>query len=436
MTVQTFSAFDSKNVDPSDNGFEPADRVGIFNATTLSALAVFSITLLHLARNISTAYYFVWLSAVAAFIIFWVRSGKLEAKRNLFFLVIIGLFLYSCILSYYWSNSFGDPTIGILRLGFIIPAVLCISYTQTNRAFDAFCLLWLGFVILAALSLPLQFVVGPISWFSESFERVGVERFGSLAGSLTTFGNIVGTAAFIAAMRVRKIHHLIFIISLLMLAAVLSLQKAAVASLGIAFLSILVARRFKFLHSIMFITSITFIVLLAFYVSDYQTRGTILLLFGNFSGSVDVSQASDVSIIQGASDRIFELPEVAFLFYGSDAVFAGIGVFGGSGSLGYPSLPHTHNLVGELILLFGLVPGALVVIFVLVNIVRSLFIILNLRKKYDVRSVIAAGILINITIPTIFSGALLYHPVGGTIFWVAIFQLYYYQNRRFRGSSS
>jgi hypothetical protein len=288
---------------------------------------------------------------------------------------------------------------------------------------------------LAALSLPLQFVVGPISWFSESFERVGVERFGSLAGSLTTFGNIVGTAAFIAAMRVRKIHYLIFIISLLMLAAVLSLQKAAVASLGIAFLSILVARRFKFLHSIMFITSITFIVLLAFYVSDYQTRGTILLLFGNFAGSVDVSQASDVSIIQGASDRVFELPEVAFLFYGSDAVFAGIGVFGGSGSLGYPSLPHTHNLVGELILLFGLVPGALVVIFVLVNLVRSLFIILNLRKKYDGRSVLAAGILINITIPTIFSGALLYHPVGGTIFWVAIFQLYYYQKRRFRGRS-
>ncbi len=435
MTVQTFNAFDSKNVDPPDNRFEPADRVSIFNAATLSALAVFSMTLLHLARNISTAYYFVWLSAVAAFIIFWIRSGKLEAKRNLFFLAIIGLFLYSCILSYYWSNSFGDPTIGILRLGFIIPAVLCITYTQTNREFDAFCSLWLGFVILAALSLPLQFVVGPISWFSESFERVGVERFGSLAGSLTTFGNIVGTAAFIAAMRVRKIHYLIFIISLLMLAAVLSLQKAAVASLGIAFLSILVARRFKFLHSIMFITSITFIVLLAFYVSDYQTRGTILLLFGNFAGSVDVSQASDVSIIQGASDRVFELPEVAFLFYGSDAVFAGIGVFGGSGSLGYPSLPHTHNLVGELILLFGLVPGALVVIFVLVNLVRSLFIILNLRKKYDGRSVLAAGILINITIPTIFSGALLYHPVGGTIFWVAIFQLYYYQKRRFRGSS-
>jgi hypothetical protein len=81
------------------------------------------------------------------------------------------------------------------------------------------------------------------------------------------------------------------------------------------------------------------------------------------------------------------------------------------------------------------VPGALVVIFVLVNLVRSLFIILNLRKKYDGRSVLAAGILINITIPTIFSGALLYHPVGGTIFWVAIFQLYYYQKRRFRGSS-
>lgn len=425
MAVQAFGHNNSTNLDFSQNLATSTSGPKVLNGLTISGLLVFSSTLLHLGRNISGAYYGIWAGTIAVFVVFLIRSGQFEARRNFFFLTILGLFLYCCIISYYWSSNFGDPLIGIARLGFIIPVILVIAYTPNIRSFDMFCMLWLGFATLAALSLPLQFIVGPISWFSESFERVGVSRFGSLAGSLTTFGNMVGTAVFIAVIRFRKFHYIILIVLILMLATVLSLQKAAIGSLAIALITILLTRRFKFTTFIILTALVASIALLAFYFSDYQTRGTILLLFDTFFGSVEAGQASDVSIFQSASDRIFELPVAAFDYYGSHAAWVGIGVFGGSGSLGYPSLPHTHNLVGETILLFGLLPGGLVIALILVMLFHSVIILTNLSQKYDARSVMAAGILINITVPSIFAGALLYHPAGATIFFVSLFQLYY-----------
>jgi hypothetical protein len=396
------------------------------NGLCLSALCLFVVTLFHLTRNLTSAYFALCAAAFVVFIVFWIRSRSSNVKINLFVILILSLFTYCVLISFYFVNNFGSPLIGISRYGFIVPVIISLAYGVNRSSFSAFFLLWAAFAILAAISLPIQFVIGPVSWFSDSFERVGTTRFGSLAGSLTTFGNIVGAALFIVLMAYRRPFYIVVAVALLLLGALASLQKAAFASLAISIITMILARRVKTSTILGLFVVLGAIGVIVTHFADYQTRNTIFLLFETFAGTVDASQASDVSIIQSAYDRIFELPVAAFDYYGPHALWSGVGVFGGSGSLGYPFLPHTHNLIAETIMLYGLISGTLMSLYVMMMLLRSFVILINIGDRYDQNSVIAAGILINITLPAMFAGALFYHPAGATIFWAAFIYLQFH----------
>jgi hypothetical protein len=400
------------------------------NSLPLSALLVFFTSLLHITRNISSLYFGIYGMVFLIFIISTLKSPSKYGRFGpiLFFISIA--FCYCAVISYYHSANFGDPIIGIARLSFIIPCIFAIAYGANRDSFSVFCRVWLIFVLLSALSLLLQFVIGPISWFAESFERAGTARYGSLAGSLTTFGNVVGAGLFTALMITRRWHYAAMAVGILALGGLASLQKAAFASIGIAIFTLVLARQVKFSTVAGMAFGLGSIAALGFYFSDYQTKGILINLFETFIGTVDARQASDVSIFQSISDRIFDLPLVAFDYYGADRVWTGIGVFGGSGGLGYPELPHTHNLVGETILMFGLVPGVTILLYLFYMFLKSFAVLINFDNRYDIDATLAAGIFFNIVAATTLSGALFYHPASGSVFWLSLIYLQVFVKKR------
>ena len=389
---------------------------------------IFLVNAMHMLRNLSQIYFVLWaISFSLSIYLILKKIGEFE-NRILMFFIISGLFLLCIILSYNYSKEFGSPIIGIARIGFILPVIYALLFTLDKHNYQIYVYSWLIYGVLAALSLPIQYLIGPVAWFSESFERVGTQRFGSLAGSLTTFGNISGALLFIAFYLNRKILLMIFVVIILLIGIVASLQKAAIASVLVSLLTLAIAGKIR----IYTIFTITFIIILfsiyGIYFMDFETKNTLLLLFETFSGTADAHVVSDVSIYQSLIDRFTYLPMLAFDYYGYHAAIIGVGVFGGSGSLGYPELPHTHNLFGETIMIFGILPAIFIFTYI-VLILRKSLAVLIFSNHYETSVVLAAGIFINILIPTIFAGALFYHPAGAGIFWASVIYLQFYGRR-------
>lgn len=390
------------------------------------ALFTYIITFSHILRNLTNIYFLFWALSLVSSVIIFFSSFTSSKRRNIFITVLITLYIYCALLSFLVANQFGSPLVGIGRLVFVLPMIIALVYSINEKTFRKFVIAWMIFGIIAAASLPLQYIFGPISWFSEASERAGIERYGSFAGSLTTFGNIVGVALFAILMIVKKPLYLAILITVIIVGCLASLQKAAFPSIFIALLLATFAGRLKF-SAVLGLLAVTIIIsFTVYFIADYQLRNTLLLIFETFIGIADVQYTSDVTIIQSVKDRLFELPIIAFEFYGASAAYVGIGVFAGSGGLGFPHLPHTHNLIGEIILLFGLIPATIILLYFSYHLVISILIIINFKRKYKFNDKLAAGLYINITIPFIFAGALLYHPAGAAIFWASLIYLQFY----------
>ena len=413
---ELFSGYPSLSKSNFNNKIDSNVRLGML---------VFFINAMHMLRNLSQIYFVLWaISFSLSIYLILKKIGEFE-NRILMFFIVNSLFLLCIILSYNYSGEFGSPLIGIARIGFILPVIYILLFNLDKHNYQIYVYLWLIYGVLAALSLPIQYLIGPVAWFSESFERVGTQRFGSLAGSLTTFGNISGALLFIAFYLNRKILLMIFVVIILLIGIIASLQKAAIASVLVSVLTLMMAGKIR----IYAIFTITFIIIIfsiyGIYFIDFETKNTLFLLFETFTGTADAHFVSDVSIYQSLIDRVTYLPMLAFDYYGYHAAIIGVGVFGGSGSLGYPELPHTHNLFGETIMIFGILPAIFIFIFMIL-ILRKSLIILIFSTHYETSVVLAAGIFINMLIPTIFAGALFYHPAGAGIFWASVIYLQFY----------
>ena len=153
------------------------------------------------------------------------------------------------------------------------------------------------------------------------------------------------------------------------------------------------------------------------YISSYFEHH-ILYLSLIFSG--DSSTVGDVSMMQSIYDRLIELPMILYEYWGFQSLIIGVGVYGGSGGLGYPELPMAHNLFVEILAIFGFLVGTVLIYYLIKFCALSLK---NIVGNCTRRLTLASSVFLTLVLTNTFSGSLFYHPVIGLIFWFALSEI-------------
>jgi hypothetical protein len=378
----------------------------------------------HLARNISFLYF--GLQAATLAVAFVAILGATVGRERIVLLVFFGCaWAYAACLTLLFANQYGSAPIGIARLYSIFPYILLLIIFPRRPAFTA--MLWRWFAVfcgLAALSIPYQFLFGAIGWFAESSERVGLERFAALTGSLTTFGIVFGPAFVLSWLMFRGTVRII-LIGALILGAIFSLQKASFGNLFLALGLLWLSGRlqFKFKLFAKFVVSAAIVVWLVWLFVPFVAEVASTMFMSSF-GVGEEAGRSDVSLNQSVLERWLELPLLSIHFFGADKLLTGVGAFGASGGLGYPEIPMMHNVVGEIYMIFGALFGTAFVVLLGYYVARGLKLIRDKAARAD--DVMCANALVFVlsVINSLFSGGNFYHPVIAFALWLSFTELF------------
>lgn len=385
-----------------------------------AALLIFQ---LHLLRNVTAAYLIVYaLSFVFSLIIFSASWRTLSVRLKVASLLVMAVVFYPA-----WASLFGmmegayesdsDVLIGVSRCIFVLPIYWIIFSLPENDGLRRLCAVvaWISFI--AAMTIPLQFLIGPIWWFAESSYRSGLPRYASIFGSLTAFGVVNGAAILLAYYSFRNRLAAAIVIFGVVLGSVLSLQKAALINVVLAFIFILAVKRPSvkdlFVASVIFLLGLIFTA--SYFNQEISTFLSSMRIFESSSGSV---VTDDVSIQQSIYDRLVALPERAIMFHGASSLLLGVGPIGGAGAFGYPEVPMTHNGLVDSLLIGGIVYFLLLLGFV-AFVLRGVHRFFDLSKRnFEAKIGYLCIFMVLINIP--FSGLLFFTPSAAMFFAVGI----------------
>ena len=196
---------------------------------------VFCVVNLHTLRSLSDLFYLAMYVPTATVVAtqFLIRYKKRILRGNgaLFYVWIFLAFLAFAVSML--TISAGAAIYGLIRFLFAAPIFMAlVLYTADEYDLRKHIRTAVVFFAIASLTLPLQFVVGPISWFAESSTRAGFDRYSTLVGSLTAMGIIVGSYMLLAQGMTSSRRWLW--VSFTALAATASLSKSAIANVAVA----------------------------------------------------------------------------------------------------------------------------------------------------------------------------------------------------------
>ena len=380
----------------------------------------------HLLRNLSSIYFF-----LLGLFIFFAILLKLQTlfkvnRLNFNIFIIFILWVYATIATFFQQLQSNDSVlIGIIRFWSVFPLIYVAAELAKYSVIFRM-RLFVIFYIIAAATLPLQYIFGSIEWFAESSSRAGADRFASLTGSLTSFGVSLGVAGLAALCFLPKsISGLVFIF--LALGGILTLQKAALANIFLALIFFIWIKdgslKSIFNYLLRFAIFTFLVIFISIFISKFSPMVSYLLdlSFRITSGVIlnDVNLSDDVGFFQSIYDRVTELPLLAISYYRTIVLVFGAGVFGAAGSLGYPDIPMAHNGIVEIILIFG-VPLGLLINFYLIVIIVKFFLFAKNSSDAEIKFISMCTILFYIN--NIFSGGGFFQPISAFIFWSIFFR--------------
>ena len=388
---------------------------------------VFLIVNLHVFRNLSLVLYMMIYGPMVLVIAvnFLTRAyrGQLARFGSVFYLWVG--FAFSAFFVSLLLISPAGAVNGLARFLFAAPIFMAlVLYTDGADDLRKHLTTFVVFFAAAGLSLPLQFVVGPMSWFAESSVRAGLERYSSLIGSLTSIGVIVG--CYIVLVQGMKSRFKILFVAGMIFPAVVSLNKAALVNVAIALLGLMFLNR-RSMSRIMVGSTIAVTGSLLAYSSLPLVQERVVATLQSFGlqSSSNVIFRDDVSVQSSMLDRLIDLPLANFLALGQIQSPLAYLVGGGYG-MGNTALvpaadalaPMAHNQYAELISVFGFV-GGVVLIFVMIRIQYQLI----KRSKSTASgplSPIAVAFFI-FSLNSFFANGTLYQPASASIFYLAMF---------------
>jgi hypothetical protein len=335
-------------------------------------------------------------------------GATISAERVVVIGVTVAVALYVVLVDFVREGAI--PNAGnIVRFltPFVALVVMC-SNSLEERQLKTISAIFLGVVLLAALSIFYQVLNGPIEWFADASERAGVQRYSSLLGSLTTFGAAAPIALLVAARYVQRTAFFCVVAAILLVAALMSLQKAALGGLAVAlpFVVILLRRRTFLLGALGLIALLSVAsMLLPTGLADYIEVGWRYFTDSDFS-------TQDVSFSESAISRLTEYPAGLVERHGIGSLGLGVGLRGGSGIFGYEEEPMAHNAIMDYLAIGGIV----FLTYACWLTARMIFTILALPRlvrygvlyERDATFVAGLGLLYFVNLP--FSSGVEYHP--------------------------
>lgn len=343
-------------------------------------------------------------------------------------LLIVVLWILIPLFGLFVSLNFISKTgafIGISRYLFAFPLCLAyINYINSLRDWKFSTIISIVFFGLGALTLPLQFVVGEITWFPESSERAGSVRYSSMIGSLTSLGTMVGVYILLANI-IRNPWYKSVIILILVLCSLISLSKAAIANVCIAIVvtAILNIKRGVYLFA-MLATLITSFYILYSKIEDFSRRvQSVMVSFGLQMDSHHIINY-DVSFEQSILERITTLPLNNYLQLSNlhtSLVYITGGGFGMASTALVPEDDSlaimSHNQYVENITVFGWFFGTLVssLMLVIAVLLGRKYVTLG-GREYLIMSLSYICYLVN----AIFANGVTYQPIAVSVVYMAI----------------
>ena len=390
---------------------------------TLFIILTVVISQLHLLRNLTSLYVVAYFGCFAmTMIVAALTMRSVDRGSRYLFKLVAMLFLLPCLAiipgfvsgEAYTASSLA---VGLGRLLFALPIFVVVMLMPTTESSIRAVMVTAGVLtIIAALSIPYQFIAGPVVWFADSSERAGLIRFASLFGSITTLGIVCGMGIVVCAYSFRSATWISLALLCIALGSVLSLSKASLVNVASAFVVLPFVRR---------TTRREVLVFLVFLVIGLNVVaalfGNELLSFWSSFRLTDVSNSNlidDVSFSESLVDRLTALPLLAINFHGSFSVLLGVGPIGGAGTFGFADVPSVHNGIVELMLVGGL---PLVFWYLWVN-MRLVTASIEMTKVPGGREagLLALFIFTSLFVNSVFSSGMMYNPIGALFFAIAL----------------
>lgn len=375
----------------------------------------------HLLRNIYFMYTAIpFLFPIIALMILSIQGKATCNKKGLF---ITAIFLVGSLLpiiySFFWFPSV-NYAVPIGRYLYMYPFVLFMSFVLKDIRIYIYALKVLALmVVICGLSIIYQTLTGhAVDWFSDPSIRGGLVRYASLLGSLTAYGGCAVFALPIVMYLYQNKWIKLLFTGIIVIALLLTLQKAAIFNLLILFVLFFICSSRKEKLNL-FILLVILLILVIFLHSKY-----IDLTMGNFF-HIGGYQRIDVSVGQSIMQRIWQLPSVLFNRYGVEGLLFGVGLVGGSGLFGLSSYPMSHNGIFDLLFLGGLLNLFLFIWFLL-----WIFIVIRRYRVNSEKQYLCRKTSIFILILFIFNfpmgGIIYFQPYGGMFFY--LLACHYLQN--------
>jgi hypothetical protein len=408
----------------NSSGFTTADEIKFsFVASVIS---------LHILRNLSPVLYLL-LYSVAMIIIFTDVFRKRSFVSSSYGSAMYFSYIFFSIVTFFISIlliSTGGALVGLSRFLFASPIFFAfLLYSNTISKFE-YSLRFLGILYaLFCLTVPLQLVTGPISWFADSSERAGFVRYASLHGSLTSLGTTCGMYCFFTMLNKTSLVKLLSL-SAIILGAVVSLSKSAFVNLGLAFpLLFLLMNRGKERNNALLILIISLFAI--FFLQNTDISGSrVSASLTSFGFEDETARNYDVSATDSAVDRLTDLPlkTINNLLNLPDPIHL---VFGGGFGMADTALvppedslsEMAHNQFVELFAIGGIFAGAFFIFFLLFILVKLgvLFRSTFFRNENIKLIRVVFFAYFSFFIGAIFANGIMYQPAGAIIMWCALY---------------
>lgn len=320
----------------------------------------------------------------------------------------------------------GGAAQGFVRFMFAAPIFLALTlYTDNEEDVRRHVAVAAAFFAIASLSIPLQFFTGPITWFADSSERSGLVRYSSLVGNLTSIGIVVGSYIVLTQVFSKRTQWIW--LGLMIVPAMLALQKAAVVNIAFGLLIVVILNRRAWRKFAIAIGSFATAVILAYlFVPFLRERIAASLLSFGFAVDADTHVYNDdLSIGVAIWDRLVTLPLANFqalVALHDPLVFLTGGGFGMASTALVPAgdsiAPMAHNQFAELLTVSGPLAGTIQLV-----ILGAIGVILAKRMR-SVNSPVVSAVFfayLILMVNSFFANGSVYQPSSATIFYIAFF---------------
>lgn len=315
--------------------------------------------------------------------------------------------------------------------------IVAFASIRDERQMELFLKFFVTIIAIGAFTVPLQFIIGPVSWFSEPSERAGLVRYASLFGSLTPIGIVAPIAFFLLLSLNMSKYGKIVLGAMLVIGMVLSLQKSAFFGFICSILVYLLiySKKIRLKRVAFFVAGFVAVILVVMYFAMKNDLPIVTALrymyasTGIVDDQYDRYRGVDVTVVESILHRLTELPghSLKDLYRKTDVL--GYAVGGGFDMMGSALMreneteyimPH-NNLVDFIVV--GGIYHFLAFLGILFGVVRSVRSNLRFsegdRGRNDLyRAIYGFLILYVVNLP--FTSGMNFHPNISSAFWVIV----------------